>query len=133
MEIKPAKSNTQKRFEAVIEIIKNASLFVWEKVKVFWITLAVPWLKGLTPKKVLMILGVSLLIGILFIVSMFIMLSFGLPTVESLKDYKPSPGTIIYAEDGRVLGQVRIEKGSYVPLSRIPQFLTNALLATEDP
>jgi len=133
MEIKPAKSNTQKRFEAVIDIIKNASLFVWEKFKVFWITLAVPWLKGLTPKKVLMILGVSFLIGILFIVSMFIMLSFGLPTVESLKDYKPSPGTIIYAEDGRVLGQVRIEKGSYVPLSRIPQFLTNALLATEDP
>ena len=71
--------------------------------------------------------------GILFVVLLFFILSFNLPTVESLKDYKPSPGTTIYAEDGRVVGQIRIEKGVYVPLQKIPQHMKNAILATEDP
>jgi len=64
---------------------------------------------------------------------MFFYFSFGLPTVESLKDYKPSAGTVILADDGRVLGQIKIEKGTYAPLSRVPKFLKDALLATEDP
>jgi penicillin-binding protein 1A len=133
MKKNPEQSKMPKWLETVIDFITNVSLFVWEKFKVFWFSIALPWLKGLTPKKTLKILGIFFLSGILFVVLMFIILSFGLPTVESLKDYKPSPGTIILAEDGRVLGQIRIEKGSYVPLSRIPKFLKDALLATEDP
>ena len=71
--------------------------------------------------------------AVIFIVFLFFILSFNLPTVESLKDYKPSPGTIIFAEDGRVLGQIKIEKGVYVPFQRVPKYMVNALLATEDP
>ena len=77
--------------------------------------------------------GIAFVAGVLFLALLFFILSFGLPTVESLKDYKPSPGTTIYAEDGRVLGQIKIEKGTYVPLTRIPKFMKDALLATEDP
>ena len=123
----------KKWFEKIIEILKKVFLFAWEKFKVFWFTIAVPWLKDLTPKKALLILGVAVISGILFIALSFFILSFDLPTVESLKDYKPSPGTLILAEDGRALGQIRIEKGIYVPLQRIPKFMKNALLATEDP
>lgn len=119
--------------KTVMKPIKKYSLILWEKLKIFWSAIALPWLKALTVKKALKILGVAFVSGILFIALMFFVLSFGLPTVESLKDYKPSKGTVIFAEDGRVLGQVRIEKGSYVPLSRIPKFLKDALLATEDP
>ena len=133
MNNQPAKTMWQKVFKKITEVSKKISLYVWEKVKIFWFTIAVPWLKSLTPMKVLKIMGVTILSGVLILAMMFFVLSFGLPTVESLKDYKPSPGTIILAEDGRVLGQVRIEKGNYVPLSRIPKFLINALLATEDP
>ena len=123
----------KKWFEKISEVIKKLSLFAWEKSKVFWFAIALPWLKDLTPKKALKLLGIAFVSGILFIALMFFVLSFGLPTTESLKDYKPSKGTIILAEDGRVLGQIRIEKGNYVPLKRIPKFLKDALLATEDP
>ncbi|HSQ77630.1 MAG TPA: transglycosylase domain-containing protein, partial [Nitrospirota bacterium] len=115
------------------EKMKELSRLAWEKFKVFWFTIAVPWLKALTPKKALKLLAVAVVAGVLFVVFLFFALSFGLPTVESLKDYKPSPGTIILAEDGRVLGQVKIEKGVYVPLKRIPKYMKDAVLATEDP
>ncbi len=120
-------------FLKVSETVKKASRLVWEKFKVFWFTAAVPWIKNLTPKKALILLGAALVLGVLFIALLFFIFSFGLPTVESLKDYKPSPGTVILSDDGRVLGQVRIEKGIYVPLQRIPKHMVKAVLATEDP
>jgi penicillin-binding protein 1A len=115
------------------EKMKELSRLAWEKFKVFWFTIAVPWLNALTPRKALKLLAVAFVAGVLFVAFLFFVLSFGLPTVDALKDYKPSPGTIILAEDGRVLGQVKIEKGIYVPLKRIPKFMKDALLATEDP
>jgi penicillin-binding protein 1A len=114
-------------------MMKQRLLNMWEKFKVFWFTIAVPWVNGLTPWKALKLLAVAFAAGVLFVAFLFFILSFGLPTVESLKDYKPSPGTLILAEDGRVLGQVKIEKGVYVPLQRIPKYMKDALLATEDP
>jgi len=123
----------KKILEKVIEVLKKASLFAWEKFKVFWFTIAVPWLKALTPLKALKLLGIAFVSGVLFVAFLFFIFSFGLPTVESLKDYKPSPGTMILAQDGRVLGQIKIEKGIYVPLERIPKYMKDALLATEDP
>ncbi len=119
----------KKWFEKMKELSRSA----WEKFKVFWFTRAVPWLKALTPMKALKLLAVAFVAGVLFVAFLFFILSFGLPTVESLKDYKPSPGTLILAEDGRVLGQVKIEKGIYVPLKRIPKYMKDAVLATEDP
>jgi penicillin-binding protein 1A len=123
----------KRAFTAVLDIIKNVSRFAWEKFKAFWFTIAVPWLKGLTPGKVVKLLGIAFVCGVLFVASLFYFLSFGLPTMESLKDYRPSPGTMILADDGRVLGQIKIEKGVYVPFKRIPKYMVNALLATEDP
>jgi penicillin-binding protein 1A len=113
--------------------MKDLFRLAWEKFKVFWFTIAVPWLNALTPRKAVKLLGIAFVCGVLFIVFLFFILSFGLPTVESLKDFKPSLGTLILAEDGRPLGHVNIEKGVYVPLARIPKFLKDALIATEDP
>ncbi len=115
------------------EKIKTLPPLVWEKFKVFWFTRAVPWINAFTPKKALLLLAAASVAGVLLVASLFFILSFGLPTVESLKDYKQSPGTLILAEDGRVLGQVKIEKGVYVPLNRIPKYMKDAVLATEDP
>ena len=98
-----------------------------------WRDRVLPWFRTMTLRRALKLLGAAVLTGFLSIVLLFVVLSFDLPTVEALKDYKPSPGTTIYAEDGRVLGHVRIEKGVYVPLSRIPKHMKDALLATEDP
>ena len=117
----------------LLALVRNALQKGWERFKNFWFNIAVPWFHALTPRKALKLLGIACVAGVLVLVALFFILSFNLPTVESLKDYKPSPGTTILAEDGRVLGQVKIEKGTYVPLSRVPKFMKEALLATEDP
>lgn len=104
-----------------------------KQAQTFWGKYVFSWLGKLTLRKVVYILLGSFAASIIFVVLLFVILSRNLPTVESLKDYKPSLGTTILAEDGRVLGQVNIEKGIYVPLKRIPMYMVNALLATEDP
>jgi penicillin-binding protein 1A len=119
--------------KTILELSVKALRLAWELLTFFLVTIAIPWLKALTPKKVVKLLGIAFVSGILFVVFVFFVLSFGLPTVESLKDYKPSSGTVILAEDGRVLGKIKIEKGIYVPFSRIPKYMVNAILATEDP
>ncbi|OGW50133.1 MAG: hypothetical protein A2078_02160 [Nitrospirae bacterium GWC2_57_9] len=124
---------TKRTLHNILELITRTAVVSGEKFKVFWFTKAVPWLRALTPVKALMLLVLAGIAAVLFVALLFFILSFGLPTVESLKDYKPSSGTTIYAEDGRVLGQVKIEKGSYVPLARIPKSMKDAILATEDP
>jgi penicillin-binding protein 1A len=115
--------------QKLIELLKTTGQFLLT----FWQNRALPWLKAMTFRKALLLLGGLFLAGVLSVVLLFAVLSINLPTVEALKDYKPSPGTTIYAEDGRVLGQIRIEKGVHVPLARIPKFMKDALLATEDP
>ena len=104
-----------------------------ETTLTFWTSRVLPLLKALTWKKVVLILIVLGLAALLVVVLLFAVYSIGLPTVEALKDYKPLTGTTILADDGRVLGRIRIEKGVYVPLDRMPKFLLGAVLATEDP
>jgi penicillin-binding protein 1A len=123
----------KKWYNARVKGLKNISVSIAEKIRNFWTSVALPWLKNMTFKKAALILGAAFGAAVLSVALLFFILSFGLPTVESLKDYKPSPGTTILAEDGRVLGHIRIEKGVYVPIKRVPKFLINALLATEDP
>jgi penicillin-binding protein 1A len=115
--------------QRILELLRTFETYL----TTLWRDRVFPWLRALTFEKVLKILLIVIFSGILFVVLLFFILSFNLPTVESLKDYKPSPGTTIYAEDGRVVGQIRIEKGVYVPLQKIPQHMKNAILATEDP
>jgi penicillin-binding protein 1A len=115
--------------QRILELLRAFGTYL----KTLWQGRVFPWLKALTFRKALMIIAACFAAGVLFVVLLFFVLSFNLPTVESLKDYKPSPGTTIYAEDGRVVGQIRIEKGVYVPLQKIPQHMKNAILATEDP
>ena len=119
--------------QRIVELLRSFGTHLGSLLKTLWQGRVLPWLKALTFRKAIVILLGCFGAGVLFVVLLFFILSFNLPTVESLKDYKPSPGTTIYAEDGRVVGQIRIEKGVYVPLSRIPQHMKNAILATEDP
>ena len=115
--------------QRIIELLRTFANFAQK----LWQERVLPWLRAMTFKKALMLLAACFAGAVLFVVLLFFILSFNLPTVESLKDYKPSLGTTIYADDGRVLGHVRIEKGVYVPIQKIPKAMKNAILATEDP
>jgi len=55
-----------------------------------------------------------------------------LPSLESLGSYEPSQATRIYSDDNRIIGQFYIEKRVFVPLSKMPKELIQAILAVED-
>lgn len=78
--------------------------------------------------------GLLLLAAIIIGVSAggYIAVAKGIPSVEELRQYKAVPGTKIYADDDTLIGELKIEKGTYVPLNRMPQYLVNAVVAVED-
>jgi len=56
----------------------------------------------------------------------------GVPQIEEIKGYIPAEGTRVYADDDTLVGEFRIEKGIYVPISKIPENLLRAVVAVED-
>lgn len=62
----------------------------------------------------------------------YIALAKGTPSIAELKQYKAIPGTKIYADDDTLLGELKIDKGMFVPLDRMPKHLINAVIAVED-
>ncbi|HLA50143.1 MAG TPA: transglycosylase domain-containing protein, partial [Thermodesulfovibrionia bacterium] len=56
----------------------------------------------------------------------------GIPQIEEIKNYKPSEGTKVYADDDVFIGEFRVEKGLYVPIKKIPEHLIKAVVAVED-
>lgn len=55
-----------------------------------------------------------------------------LPDVSTLAEIKKTPSITIKAEDGKVIGSYGDVYGDYIPFSRMPQNLINAVVATED-
>lgn len=56
----------------------------------------------------------------------------GVPKIEEIKGYVPAHGTKVYADDDSLIGEFKVEKGIYVPISRIPENLIRAVIAVED-
>lgn len=56
----------------------------------------------------------------------------GIPRIEEIKDYRPSQSTKVFADDDAMIGEFRIEKGEYVPFSRIPEQMIRAVVSVED-
>jgi penicillin-binding protein 1A len=59
-------------------------------------------------------------------------LFFSLPNIKSIEDYKPPLATIVYADDGQILGEFFHEKRYFVPLDQISPYLIKAFIAAED-
>lgn len=55
-----------------------------------------------------------------------------IPSIEDIKNYKPETGTKIYSDDDVLIGELKAEKGIFVPLKQIPEHMKNALVAVED-
>ena len=84
-------------------------------------------------KKIIFILFLVLLSsGIGAAVGGYMAVIKGLPQVEELRAYRPSNGTKVYADDDRFIAEFNIEKGIFVPYSRFPESLKQAVTATED-
>lgn len=55
-----------------------------------------------------------------------------IPTVDALKKMHPPQGTKVYASDNVLIGEFKIYKGRYVKLGEMPDYLIDAVIATED-
>jgi 1A family penicillin-binding protein len=80
------------------------------------------------------IAGIMILITILtvFGVVFYFYFTHDLPSIEALKNYKPSTVTRIFSDDGEVIGEFCHEKREVVSLDRIPNHLIQAFVAGED-
>jgi penicillin-binding protein 1A len=77
-------------------------------------------------------LSVVLLLGLCTGATAWYTFSSNLPSVGSLKEYRPPIITEVFSEDGEVLGRFSEEKRVVVPLTQIPEHLTHAFIAAED-
>ncbi len=55
-----------------------------------------------------------------------------LPPITGLHEYQPSLVTRVYSADKQVIGQFFVERRILVPLEKIPRYLVNAVVASED-
>jgi penicillin-binding protein 1A len=55
-----------------------------------------------------------------------------LPTIESLRDYRPKQVTRLLDRHGSPIAEIGLEKRTFVPYAEIPKILVNAVVAAED-
>ena len=55
-----------------------------------------------------------------------------LPSVTALETFQPLIGTKIYDDNDELITELHVERRIFVPLTRIPQALRDAVIATED-
>lgn len=56
----------------------------------------------------------------------------GMPSIEELKTFNQVAGTKIYADDDTLIGELKVEKGIFIPIGSIPKNMINAIVAVED-
>ena len=67
-----------------------------------------------------------------FGITSFFYFTHDLPSIEALKNYKPSTVTKIFSDEGGVIGEYFYEKREVISLDRVPSFLIQAFVAGED-
>ncbi len=85
-------------------------------------------MKGFIIKSLLLLL--VLVCGVL--TGGYLALIKGVPQIEEIKGYIPANGTKVYADDDTLVGEFKMEKGIYAPVSKIPENLIRAVVAVED-
>lgn len=81
-------------------------------------------------KIILLIIIFSILIGTS--AGAFFAYSKGIPSIDEIKKHNPYIGTKIYSDDDVLIGELKADKGIFVPLSKIPEHVINAVIAVED-
>ncbi len=62
----------------------------------------------------------------------YLAVSSGIPSIQEMKQYRPASGTKIYADDDVLIGELKADKGIFVPIKHIPEYMINAVVAIED-
>ena len=56
----------------------------------------------------------------------------GTPSIDEVKKYRATNGTKVYADDDSLIGELKVERGIFVPFEKIPDNVKNAVIAVED-
>tara|TARA_B100000029_G_scaffold513547_1_gene613477 strand:- start:535 stop:2670 length:2136 start_codon:yes stop_codon:yes gene_type:complete len=75
---------------------------------------------------------ITLFLGMILVFGVVIFLARDLPSLEQLENYDPDLVTRIYSADGVVLNELFVQKRVFVELHRIPEYMKNAVIASED-
>ncbi len=78
----------------------------------------------------LVVLGLLLVAGIA--AGVITSYSRGLPDINRMADYQPSRSTRVFARDGTLLANLYRQNRTWVTIDKIPVFVRNAFIATED-
>lgn len=81
-------------------------------------------------RKAFILIGLALVIGISL--GAYIAVAKGIPSIQELKHQRAVTGTRIYADDDTLIGELKVERGIYLPLKAIPKDLINAVVSVED-
>lgn len=81
-------------------------------------------------KLIIILAVISIILGIS--AGSYLAISMGIPSIEEMKQYKPAAGSKIYADDDVLIGELKAEKGIFVPINKIPEHMINAVIAVED-
>jgi penicillin-binding protein 1A len=81
-------------------------------------------------KVICLLVFLSLLIG--GASGSYLAIARGTPSIAELKQYRKTPGTRIYADDDTLIGELKIDKGIYMSIDKMPSNLINAVVAVED-
>ena len=72
------------------------------------------------------------MLGIFAVLAAHIYFSRDLPSVDSLRNYKPQQTTRVYDRNGQLIGNIFNERRTVIPLSEVPRHIVLAILAAED-
>ena len=75
---------------------------------------------------------ISITALMVFGVASYFYFTHDLPSIATLKNYKPSTLTKIFSEEGEIIGEFFYEKREVVSLDRVPNYLIQAFVAGED-
>ena len=78
------------------------------------------------------LLGAALIIGTLALLGGYAYFSRGLPSVATLRDYRPPQTTRVYDRNRSVIGEIFTERRTVIPMSEVPRHVVLSVLAAED-
>ena len=74
----------------------------------------------------------AVVVLLLFAGTSYFVMSAGLPSVDSLKDYKPPLASRVYADNFQLVSELAQERRIYVPYKQIPPVVAQAFISAED-
>ena len=83
-------------------------------------------------KKIIYRCLILIAVGMLGVLSIILILSRDLPSLEQLENYDPDLVTRIYSADGKVLNELFVQKRVFIELDKIPVHMQYAVVSSED-